>query len=480
MVTILNYIDGRFVPAVSGRTLDNWRPRDGRIYGTLPASDVADVELAVKAAEVASAGWRKTTVQERSQWLLKIAAVIEERMDAFVCAESEDQGKPEALARRVDIPRAIENFRFFAGAILHQSEEAFASSASVLNYTQRSPVGVAGLIAPWNLPLYLLTWKIAPALACGNTVVAKPSELSPYTAFLLAEVLQAIDFPKGVCNIVHGLGAEVGDALVSHPRVPLISFTGGTVTAKRISERAAPFAKKLSLELGGKNPALIFSSCELASAITTSVRSSFTNQGEICLCTSRLLIDQKIFEDFAHGFVKAVQELTVGDPRHSENELGALISAAHREKVDGYVQRAVKAGAKLLTGGRKLSPPGELAEGYYYEPTVLLVTDPSFEIFQEEVFGPVVTLTPFATYEEAIALANATRYGLAATIWTRDLTEAHRASADVESGLVWVNTWMNRDLRVPFGGMKASGVGREGGRHSLDFYSEEKNICLQL
>ncbi len=480
MVTIQNYIDGSFQPAVSGRVLENRRPRDGLVFGSLPASTKGDVDLAVTAARRAFPAWRKTSRQERAHWLRKIADTIEQRLDLFVAAESEDQGKPEWLARRVDIPRAVENFRFFAGAILHQEESAFESQCDVLNYTLRQPLGVAGLISPWNLPLYLLTWKIAPALACGNAVVAKPSELTPYTAHLLAQVLADIEFPRGVCNIVHGLGSEVGDALVGHPDVPLVSFTGGTATAQKISERAAPFAKKLSLELGGKNPALIFADCALDAAVETTLRSSFTNQGEICLCTSRIFIERSLWPRFSEAFLAGVHKLRVGDPRREDTKLGALVSEAHRFKVDGFVQRAVKAGAKLLAGGKMASIPGELSAGYYYEPTVLFTEDPTLEIMQEEVFGPVVTVSLFENYDEALSLANSTRYGLAATIWTQNLSVAHRAAAELDCGLVWVNTWMNRDLRVPFGGNKASGVGREGGRHSLEFYTEEKNICLQL
>ncbi len=481
MEAIANFIDGRMSPPLNGRYLDNYCPRDGKAYSRLPDSTAEDVEAAVKAAARAFCSWKNLKRQERAAILLRLAALIEERSEAFAEAESRDQGKPIELARMVDIPRAIENFRFFAGAILHQEEAAFQTSPEIINYTMRQPLGVAGLISPWNLPLYLLTWKIAPALATGNTVVAKPSELTPMTAFMLAELFNSAGIPPGVCNIVFGRGETAGDALVAHPLVPLISFTGGTDTAARIGKRAAPFYKKLSFELGGKNPGLIFADCDLEAALRGSLRSSFLNQGEICLCTSRLLVEESLLPRFSEAFVAAAQNLKVGDPQKSATFMGPLVSQEHLEKVEGYISRATADGqGKLLTGGKRLSLEGELEGGYYFQPTVLLVSDQSAEIIQEEVFGPVVTVSSFRTYEEAIQLANQTRYGLATSIWTQNINTAHRAARDIEAAQVWVNTWMNRDLRVPFGGMKASGIGREGGRHSIEFYTEEKNICLQI
>jgi len=480
MDPILNFIDGAFVAPIAGAYLDNHGPRDGHILGKIADSSAADVDAAVAAAKRAFPKWKALTRAERSGFLHRIADLIESRLESFAEAESLDQGKPIHLARQIDIPRAIENFRFFAGAILHQQEKAFQSSAHILNFTRRDPMGVAGLISPWNLPLYLLTWKIAPALATGNTVVAKPSELTSLTASMLAKVMVDAGLPTGVCNMVFGRGASAGDALVGHPDVPLISFTGGTATAAAIGKRAAPLYKKLSLELGGKNPALIFADCDLEAAVNTSVRSSFTNQGEICLCTSRLLIQEDIFDRFAELFVEKVKALKVGDPRSEESFMGALVSSDHRQKVMGFVERARAQGLSVLAGGTSLTLEGELSDGYYYSPTVLVAPDTSAEIMQQEVFGPVVTLTPFKDYSDAITKANSTRYGLACTIWTKNLDTAHQAAADIDAGLVWVNTWMQRDLRTPFGGMKDSGVGREGGDHSLDFYTEEKNICLQL
>ncbi|HYX38150.1 MAG TPA: aldehyde dehydrogenase [Oligoflexus sp.] len=480
MDRILNYIDGSFVAPASGQFLDNYRPRDGAVYGQLPDSTAADVDRAVAAAKAAFPAWHKLKRQERAQYLYKIADAIEQKLDIFAAAESRDQGKPIHLARSMDIPRAVENFRFFAGAILHQQERAFQTSPEVLNYTRREPVGVAGLISPWNLPLYLLTWKIAPALAAGNTAVAKPSELTPATAFLLAQVMDEVGLPKGVCNLVFGLGEKAGDALVAHPYVPLISFTGGTDTAAIIGRRAAPLYKKISFELGGKNPGLIFADCDLEAALTTTVRSSFLNQGEICLCTSRLFVQESLLPKFTELFVERIRQLKVGDPESAESFMGPLVSAEHLEKVDGFVQRAKAQGHTILCGGERVAPSAALQKGFYFAPTVISTQDASSEIMQQEVFGPVVTITPFTDYADAVEKANSTRYGLAATIWTQNLDTAHHAAADIKAGQIWVNTWMLRDLRVPFGGMKDSGIGREGGDYSLEFYTEEKNVCLQI
>ena len=480
MDPILNFIDGQFVAPIEGAYLDNYCPRDGLVMGKIPDSSAADIDAAVAAAKRAFPKWKKLTRSERSDFLYRIADLIEAKIDLFAETESRDQGKPIHLARSVDIPRVIDNFRFFAGAVLHQQEKAFQSSELVLNYTRRDPLGVAGLISPWNLPLYLLTWKIAPALATGNTVVAKPSELTSMTAALLATVMVEAGLPPGVCNLVFGRGQTAGDALVGHRDVPLISFTGGTETAAAIGRRAAPLYKKMSLELGGKNPAVIFADCDLEVAVNTTIRSSFTNQGEICLCTSRLLIEDSIFETFTDLLVDKVKALKVGDPRKADSFMGPLVSREHRDKVAGFVERAKAQGLEVLCGGESLKLTGELDGGYYYAPTILSAPDTCAEIMQQEVFGPVVTVTPFKNYHDAIAKANSTRYGLATTIWTQNLNTAHAAAADIDAGLVWINTWMLRDLRTPFGGVKDSGVGREGGTYSLEFYTEEKNICLQL
>jgi aminomuconate-semialdehyde/2-hydroxymuconate-6-semialdehyde dehydrogenase len=480
MERILNYINGQWVAPVQGQFLDNYRPQDGTVYGQLADSTSEDIDLAVRAAQAAFPAWKKLRRQERAQFLYKIADAIESKLEIFAAAESQDQGKPLHLARQMDIPRAIENFRFFAGAILHQQEKAFQSSEEIFNYTRREPMGVAGLISPWNLPLYLLTWKIAPALAAGNTAVAKPSELTSATAQLLGQVFAEVGLPPGVCNLVFGQGIKAGDALVAHPEVPLISFTGGTATAAIIGRRAAPLYKKLSFELGGKNPAVIFADCDIETAVTTTVRSSFLNQGEICLCTSRIFVQSSIFQKFSDLLVERVRQLKVGDPQDAESFMGALVSAAHRDKVEGFVKRAIDQGGRLLCGGDRITVSPALSHGYYFAPTVIHCDDYSREIMQEEVFGPVVTITAFDDFADAVKKANSTRYGLAATIWTKNLDHAHRAAAEIKAGQIWVNSWMMRDLRVPFGGMKDSGVGREGGDYSLDFYTEEKNVCMHI
>lgn len=480
MERILNYIDGQLVAPVSGQYLDNYDPSRGQVYGEIPDSDAEDVQKAVAAAEAAFPGWSTTSRQERSDLMLTIAALIDENHDKLAMVESRDNGKPLKLAKRVDIPRASANFRFFATAILHESSEAHRMDNVAMNYTERSPVGVAGCISPWNLPLYLFTWKIAPALAAGNTVVAKPSEITPMTAFLLSELCIEAGLPKGVLNIVHGLGPKVGQAIVEHPGVPLISFTGGTATGKRIAATAAPMFKKLSLELGGKNPNIIFADCDFEEALKTSVMSSFANQGQICLCGSRIFVERPIYEQFRDAFVKRVKKLKVGDPSDESANLGAVVSASHMEKVLSYIQLASEEGGTVLTGGDRVLLDGEFSGGYFLAPTVIEGLSYDCRTNQEEIFGPVVTLTPFDTEEEVLTMANSTPYGLSATLWTENLKRAQRMSSGLRSGIIWVNCWLVRDLRTPFGGMKQSGVGREGGWDALSFFTEKKNVCMKL
>lgn len=479
MKRLANYIDGAYVAPQSAAYLDNMDPSRGLAYSQCPASNSADVDLAVQAAERAFPGWSTTPSAERSQMLNLIADQIEARLDEFARAESRDQGKPLWLARSVDIPRSIANFRFFAGAILHRQSEAFDMDGKAMNYVHRRPIGVVGLISPWNLPLYLLTWKIAPALAAGNTAVCKPSELTPMTAFLLGDVFTAAGLPPGVCNMVFGTGPEAGAALTSHPKVPLISFTGGTKTAELITTNTAPYFKKLSLELGGKNPNIIFADADLNKAIPTSVRSSFTNQGEICLCGSRIFVEAAIYEEFLDRFVQQTESLVVGDPESPQSNLGALVSADHRKKVMGYVELARELGGLVRCGGKLPILAHPFENGYYMEPTVITDLEPSCAVMQEEIFGPVVTVTPFDSEPQVLQWANGVRYGLAATVWSRNLSRAHRVAQSLDAGVVWVNCWLKRDLRTPFGGVKASGVGREGGTYSLDFFTECKNICLE-
>jgi len=477
---IQNYIDGVFVAPASGKTIDNINPATGEVYGTIPRSDKRDVENAVAAAKRAFPSWSKLSAAERSSWLMKVANRIEERMEELALAESTDNGKPLKLARSVDIPRARDNFKFYATAILHDAYETHDMGIDGFNYTLRQPIGVAGCISPWNLPLYLFSWKIAPALAAGNTVVAKPSEVTPATAYLLSDILSEINFPKGVLNLVHGLGGEAGAAIVEHPNTAVISFTGGTATGKAISKVAAPMFKKLSLELGGKNANVIFDDCDFEEALKTTVRSSFANQGQICLCGSRIYVQRGIYEKFKTAFIQRVEGLTVADPLSDEARMGAIVSKDHFDKVLAYIELAKEEGGTLLHGGHAVSIEGRCENGYFIAPTVFEGLPATCRTNQEEIFGPVVTITPFDTEEEALALANGTAYGLASTIWTTNLQVAHRMAAGLHAGIVWVNCWLLRDLRTPFGGVKQSGVGREGGFEALRFFTEPKNVCIKL
>lgn len=460
---------------MSGEYFENIRPATGEVLSHVPDSDARDVDNAVAAAKRAFPAWSTMRAEERSRILLRLSDLIERNLDELALCESDDNGKPVSLAKRMDIPRAVANFRFFATAILHHSSEAHVTDNTALNYTLRQPVGVAGLISPWNLPLYLLSWKIAPAIASGNTCVAKPSELTPMTAQRLAELSLEAGVPPGVMNIVHGYGGKAGAAICEHPDVPLISFTGGTVTGARVAAAAAPMFKKLSLELGGKNPNLIFADADLDQAVATSIQSSFANQGEICLCGSRMFVARAIYDEFVARFVDATKKLRIGDPRDASTDVGALISDAHLQKVTGYLRLAEEEGGTIVTGGKRVDRPG-----FFLEPAVITGLGCDRRVLQEEIFGPVVTITPFDSDDEAVQFANSTRYGLSATVWTRDLQRAHRVAAQLHAGTVWINCWLLRDLRVPFGGMKDSGVGREGGFESLQFFTEAKNVCVKL
>ena len=479
MQKILNYINGSYVEPISGAWLDNHDPGKGVVYSQIANSNAQDIAMAYEAAKVAFPAWSNTTIEKRSRIMLKIASLIEDNLERLAEAEAKDNGKPLSHAKVVDIPRASSNFRFFGNAITQFSSDAHESvGLDTMNFTLRHPIGVVGCISPWNLPLYLFSWKIAPAIAAGNTVVAKPSEVTPMTAYLLGEICTEAGLPKGVLNIVHGTGPSAGQAIVEHPNIKAISFTGGTQTGARIAKTAAPMFKKLSLELGGKNPNLIFADCDYDKMLAVTVRSSFANQGQICLCGSRIFVEKTIYEQFKKDFVAKVSALKVGNPFDADSNLGALVSKPHLEKVESYIRLAEEEGGKILFGGQRVVVEGS-EDGYYLQPTVIEVFDDQCRVNQEEIFGPVVTLMPFETEEEALQMANGVKYGLSATLWTGDLNRTMRVSKKLESGIVWVNTWLNRDLRTPFGGMKDSGVGREGGFEALRFFTEAKNVCIK-
>lgn len=475
MLKIKNFINGEYQDPIEGNYIDNYEPGTGKVYSAIPNSSQADLDQAVLAAKEALPKWSTMAIDKRSRILHRLADLIEENLEDLAKAESRDNGKPLTLARSVDIPRASTNFRFYASSIVNFSSQSHIAEGFMVNYTRRAPIGIVGCISPWNLPLYLFSWKIAPALAMGNCVIAKPSELTPMTAYLLGDLANKAGMPNGVLNILHGEGKGIGQAIVEHQSTKAISFTGGTTTGKIVGATAAQQFKKVSLELGGKNPNLVFADCDLEEAVKMSVKSSFTNQGEICLCGSRILIESAIYDEFKRRFLEEVRKLKVGDPKEEKSNMGALVSEDHLQKVDSYVQLAKEEGGTILHGGNRLDK-----EGYYYEPTVIEGLDETCRTNLEEIFGPVVTLNPFDSEEEAIRVANSTRYGLSCTIWTTNLKRAHRVAHAIRSGIIWVNCWLLRDLRTPFGGMKDSGIGREGGEEALRFFSEPQNVCIKL
>jgi aminomuconate-semialdehyde/2-hydroxymuconate-6-semialdehyde dehydrogenase len=478
MIYLKNYINGQLVEPQSKTYIDGYNPSTGKVYSQIPNSDSTDVELAIQAAQQAFPLWSNTPKEQRSKVLIKLASLIERDLSRLALAESTDNGKPLKLASTVDIPRAAANFNFYATGVLHYASASHSMEEGLINYTLRQPIGVVGCISPWNLPLYLFTWKIAPALASGNCVVAKPSEITPMTAYLLSELAIEAGLPAGVLNIVHGLGHTVGDAIVGHDDVHAISFTGGTITGKHIAAKAAPMFKKLSLELGGKNPNIIFDDCDMAQAVKTSVHSSFANQGQICLCGSRIYVQKNSYEKFKELFVAEVKKLKVGIPTEAVN-LGAVVSEAHMHKVLSYIELAKEEGGTILTGGNRVLLEGEYAGGYYLQPTVIEGLTHTCRVNQEEVFGPVVTIEPFDDEADAVRKANSTKYGLASTVWTQNINTAHRVANNLHAGIVWINCWMVRDLRTPFGGVKHSGVGREGGFEAFEFFTEPKNVCIK-
>ena len=477
---IANYIAGELQAPLSGNYIDNINPATGEVYSQTPDSDIKDVEEAVGAARAAFPLWSTMPVEDRFKILNRVAELIDENLDALALAETNDNGKPLWLSKRVDIPRASSNFRFFATGIMHFSTDSHNMEDKAINYTLRQPIGVVGCISPWNLPLYLFTWKIAPALAAGNCVVAKPSEVTPMTGYLLSIICQKAGLPPGVLNILHGTGPGCGAAIVAHPEIKAISFTGSTRAGKEIAATAAPMFKKVSLELGGKNPNIIFADCDWDKMMRTTLQSSFSNQGQICLCGSRILVEESIYEKFKAEFIARAKKLTVGDPLDDNSRQGAIVSKLHYDKVLSCIALAKEEGGTVLLGGNAVKGSGRCEHGLFIEPTIIEGLGPHCRTNMEEIFGPVVTLQSFKTEEEALMLANTSDYGLSATIWTQDVSRANRVAGKVHSGIIWVNCWLLRDLRTPFGGFKSSGVGREGGWDALRFFTEPKNVCIEL
>jgi len=477
---IANYIAGSLQAPLNGKYIDNVNPATGEVYSQTPDSDIADVEEAVGAARAAFPLWSTTPAEDRFKVLNHIAQLIDDNLDALALAETNDNGKPLSLSKRVDIPRASSNFRFFATGIMHFSTESHNMEDKAINYTLRQPIGVVGCISPWNLPLYLFTWKIAPALAAGNCVVAKPSEVTPMTAYLLSRICIKAGLPPGVLNILHGTGPGCGSAIVAHPGIKAISFTGSTRAGREIAATAAPMFKKVSLELGGKNPNIIFADCDWDKMMRTTLQSSFSNQGQICLCGSRVLVEESIYEKFKTEFIARTKKLTVGDPLDDNCRQGSVVSRMHFDKVLNCITLAKGEGGTVLAGGNVIKLTGRCENGLFIEPTIIEGLGPHCRTNMEEIFGPVVTLQSFKTEDEALQLANTSDYGLSATIWTQDVSRANRVAGKVHSGIIWVNCWLLRDLRTPFGGFKNSGVGREGGWDALRFFTEPKNVCIEL
>mmetsp|Transcript_25418 Transcript_25418/g.30135 ORF Transcript_25418/g.30135 Transcript_25418/m.30135 type:complete len:524 (+) Transcript_25418:3-1574(+) len=488
MSTLMNFVNGSFVSANDNETIDNINPATLEVVSKIPRSKASDVEDAIACASRAAVEWGNTSISERAALLEKVAVKLEASLNEFALAESLDSGKPLKLAQNVDIPRAIANLRFFASAAGSHPSSYYRTDGpnmEAVNYTDSKPLGVVALITPWNLPLYLLTWKIAPALMMGNSIVAKPSEMTPTTASMIADLFDQCGAPKGLLNVLHGLGAEVGAPMVSHRTVKAISFTGGTSTGAHVAVTAAKRFTKASLELGGKNATIVFADKfqgvggeerldEVAKAVT---RITFLNSGQICLCGSRILVESSILPQFQERLLHHTKQLVVGDPLDATTDIGPVSSMQHRDKVQSYIDLGISEGGTVLCGG---GPPSHMPTGAYLTPTLIGGLNTDSRTATEEIFGPVATIHSFETEADAVRMANCTDYGLSASVWTNDLERGHRVSRNLDVGMVWVNTWLHRDLRTAFGGVKDSGLGREGGNYSLDFFSEKKNICIAL
>jgi aminomuconate-semialdehyde/2-hydroxymuconate-6-semialdehyde dehydrogenase len=479
-----NFINGEFVS--NDKWFEKRSPLDNSVIAQVCEAGAAEVDAAVKAARAALNGpWGQMAVADRVELLYAVANEINARFEDFLAAECADTGKPRSLARHIDIPRGAANFKVFADVVKNVPTEFFETATpdgkGAINYGYRSPVGVVGVVCPWNLPLLLMTWKVGPALACGNTVVIKPSEETPQTALLLGEVMNKVGMPKGVYNVVNGFGPDsAGAYLTGHPGVNAITFTGETRTGEVIMKAAAKGARPVSLEMGGKNAAIVFADCDFDAAVEGTMRSAFANCGQVCLGTERVYVERPIFEKFVAAMKKGAEGLKLGVPEDETANMGPLISKEHQQKVLSYYAKAKAEGATIVTGGGVPDMPGELAHGCWVQPTIWTGLPETASVVKEEVFGPCCHIAPFDTEEEVLARANDNEYGLATAIWTQNISRAHRVAAKMEVGIAWVNSWFLRDLRTPFGGAKQSGIGREGGVHSLEFYTELKNICIKL
>ena len=478
MVEIHNYINGQLSEPSDKEYLDVYNPSNGSIFAKCPNSTKEDLDLAVAASNSSFSSWASLKQRERSDYLLKIAELINRDLEKFAKGETIDNGKPYSLSKSLDIPRSIKNLVFFANLASEIEEESYHQE-NIISQIRRQPLGVVGTISPWNLPLYLFTWKIAPALVSGNCVIAKPSELTPYTSFLFSKACIEAKLPPGVLNILHGEGLTIGREIVRNSSIKAISFTGGTKTGKEIAIEASQSLKKVNMEMGGKNPVLIFNDCHYENMIESLIKSSFLNQGQICLAGSRIYVQEGIYEKFKADFINKINDLIIGNPFDPQTDQGAIVSKQHLEKISKYVDYAIKEGGEIISGGEIPKLDEEYSSGWYYKPTVIEGLPQNSRLNQDEIFGPVVTLSKFNDDDEVIKMANNTTYGLAAIIWTEDINRAHKLAELVESGLVWVNCWLERDLRTPFGGIKNSGFGKEGGKYALDFFTEPKNICTK-